>query len=122
METSNSPTDSEFVEVTMNEITTDKVPIGQVPAEVHEVVPPLRKSSLQKFMTKFKETFFPDDPLRQFKGQSVGRKLILGAQYVFPVLQWAPSYNLKLFKSDLISGLTIASLAIPQVSHQQLRF
>ncbi|KAG4401192.1 hypothetical protein GLYMA_07G218800v4 [Glycine max] len=88
--------------------------MDQVPNEVHQVVAPPYKSSLQKFITKVKETFFPDDPLRQFKGQPLKRKLILGAQYVFPVLQWAPSYSFKLFKSDLISGLTIASLAIPQ--------
>jgi len=101
------------------EVALDKVTMDQVPNEVHQVVAPPYKSSLQKFITKVKETFFPDDPLRQFKGQPLKRKLILGAQYVFPVLQWAPSYSFKLFKSDLISGLTIASLAIPQVSHQQ---
>uniref|UniRef100_A0A0R0J6P2 STAS domain-containing protein n=1 Tax=Glycine max TaxID=3847 RepID=A0A0R0J6P2_SOYBN len=96
------------------EVALDKVTMDQVPNEVHQVVAPPYKSSLQKFITKVKETFFPDDPLRQFKGQPLKRKLILGAQYVFPVLQWAPSYSFKLFKSDLISGLTIASLAIPQ--------
>ena len=83
--------------------------------EVHQVVPPPHKSTLQKLKGRLKETFFPDDPLRQFKGQPLKRKLILGAQYVFPILQWGPKYNLKLFKSDLVSGLTIASLAIPQV-------
>lgn len=83
--------------------------------EVHQVVPPPHKSTLQKLQGRLKETFFPDDPLRQFKGQPLKRKLILGAQYVFPILQWGPKYNLKLFKSDLVSGLTIASLAIPQV-------
>jgi len=86
---------------------------------VHEVATPPYKSSLQKFNTKVKETLFPDDPLRQFKGQPLHRKLILGAQYLFPLLKWAPTYSFKLFKSDLISGLTIASLAIPQVSRSQ---
>ncbi|KAH1243267.1 putative sulfate transporter 3.3 [Glycine max] len=95
---------SDFMEVAL-----DKVTMDQVPNEVHQVVAPPYKSSLQKFITKVKETFFPDDPLRQFKGQPLKRKLILGAQYVFPVLQWAPSYSFKLFKSDLISGLTIAN-------------
>ncbi|RDX63398.1 putative sulfate transporter 3.3, partial [Mucuna pruriens] len=82
--------------------------------EVHQVVPPPHKSTLQKLKARLKETFFPDDPLRQFKGQPLKKKLILGAQYMFPILQWGPKYNLKLFKSDLVSGLTIASLAIPQ--------
>ncbi|KAG5023571.1 hypothetical protein JHK85_019913 [Glycine max] len=89
--------------------------------EVHQVVPPPHKSTLQKLQGRLKETFFPDDPLRQFKGQPLKRKLILGAQYVFPILQWGPKYNLKLFKSDLVSGLTIASLAIPQgISYAKL--
>ncbi|CAL0331296.1 unnamed protein product [Lupinus luteus] len=89
--------------------------------EVHQVVPPPYKSTLQKFKARLKETFFPDDPLRQFQGQSLNRKLILGAQYVFPILQWGPNYTLKLFKSDLVSGLTIASLAIPQgISYAKL--
>ena len=95
---SDSSMHSNFVEVTL---------------DVHPVVPPPHKSTLQKL----KETFFPDDPMRQFKGQPLKRKLILGAQYLFPILQWLPNYSVNLFKSDLVSGLTIASLAIPQVNH-----
>lgn len=83
--------------------------------EVHKVVPPPHRSSLQKLKSRFKETLFPDDPLRQFKGQSSRKKWILGFQYIFPIFQWGPNYTLKLFKSDIVSGLTIASLAIPQV-------
>lgn len=41
--------------------------------------------------------------------------------YVFPILEWAPKYSFGLFKSDLISGITIASLAIPQgISYAKL--
>ncbi|XP_039689080.1 probable sulfate transporter 3.3 isoform X2 [Medicago truncatula] len=104
--TSSNVTDSEFVEIQL---------------DVHEVVPPPHMSTVQKVRTKFKETFFPDDPMRQFKGQPCNRKLILGAQYFFPILQWLPNYNFKLLKADLISGLTIASLAIPQgISYAKL--
>lgn len=88
------------------------------PMEVHKVVPPPHRSTLQKLKTRLKETFFPDDPLRQFKGQPLNKQWILAAQYFFPILQWGPNYNLKLFKSDIVSGLTIASLAIPQVDYQ----
>ena len=87
----------------------------EIGMEVHKVVPPPHKSSFQKFKARLKETFFPDDPIRQFKGQPWKQKLVLGAQYVFPILQWGPNYTLKLLKSDIVSGLTIASLAIPQV-------
>ncbi|MED6112310.1 putative sulfate transporter 3.3 [Stylosanthes scabra] len=89
--------------------------------EVHPVVAPPHKSTLQKLKVKFKETFFPDDPMRQFKGQPFSTRVVLAAQYVFPLLQWLPSYSFTLFKSDLISGLTIASLAIPQgISYAKL--
>eukprot|EP00268_Persea_americana_P049991 TRINITY_DN5403_c0_g1_i4.p1 TRINITY_DN5403_c0_g1~~TRINITY_DN5403_c0_g1_i4.p1 ORF type:complete len:634 (+),score=107.47 TRINITY_DN5403_c0_g1_i4:242-2143(+) len=89
--------------------------------EVHKVILPPPKSTLDKLKAKLKEIFFPDDPLRQFQGQSLKRKWLLGAQYIFPILQWGPNYSLKLFKSDVVSGLTIASLAIPQgISYAKL--
>ncbi|KAH9746357.1 putative sulfate transporter 3.3 [Citrus sinensis] len=89
--------------------------------EVHRVVPPPHKSTIEKLKRRLKETFFPDDPLRQFKGQPLGKKWILAAQYIFPILEWGPNYSFKLFKSDIISGLTIASLAIPQgISYAKL--
>ncbi|WVZ22569.1 hypothetical protein V8G54_001113 [Vigna mungo] len=89
--------------------------------EVHQVLPPPHKTTLHKLKTRLKETFFPDDPLRQFKGQPLKTKLILAAQYLFPILQWGPKYTFNLFKSDLVAGLTIASLAIPQgISYAKL--
>ncbi|KAJ0038081.1 hypothetical protein Pint_22274 [Pistacia integerrima] len=89
--------------------------------EVHRVVPPPHQTTIQKLKTRLKETFFPDDPLRQFKGQSLKKKWILAAQYIFPILEWGPNYSFKLFKSDIVSGLTIASLAIPQgISYAKL--
>ncbi|KAK1301432.1 Low affinity sulfate transporter 3 [Acorus calamus] len=33
---------------------------------------------------------------------------------LFPILQWGRNYNLRMFKSDLMAGLTLASLSIPQ--------
>ncbi|XXG63355.1 hypothetical protein AAC387_Pa05g1566 [Persea americana] len=96
-------------------------PMDILSMEMHKVILPPHESTLDKFKAKFKETLFPDDPLRQFKGQSCKRKWILGAQYIFPILQWGPNYSLKLFKSDIVSGLTIASLAIPQgISYAKL--
>ncbi|GMY18608.1 probable sulfate transporter 3.3 [Fagus crenata] len=93
----------------------------EISMEAHKVVTPPPMSTIQKLKIRLKETFFPDDPLRQFKGQPLKKKLILGAQYIFPILQWSPNYNLKLFKSDIVSGLTIASLAIPQgISYAKL--
>ncbi|KAL0361441.1 UNVERIFIED_CONTAM: Sulfate transporter 1.3 [Sesamum radiatum] len=76
-------------------------------------VPPKQKF-WKEFATSLKETFLSDDPLRPFKDQSVPRKFILGVQAVFPILEWGRNYNLSKFKGDLIAGLTIASLCIPQ--------
>ncbi|XP_039126703.1 probable sulfate transporter 3.3 [Dioscorea cayenensis subsp. rotundata] len=88
---------------------------------MHKVELPQPKSTITKLKIRFKETFFPDDPFRNFSGQPFSSKLSLSAQFLFPILSWAPSYSFSLFKSDLISGLTIASLAIPQgISYAKL--
>nr|AUZ41874.1 sulfate transporter 3.1-1 [Musa acuminata AAA Group] len=45
----------------------------------------------------------------------------MGLKYFFPVLEWLPSYGHSTFKSDLVAGITIASLAIPQgISYAKL--
>ncbi|QCE15861.1 sulfate transporter 1.3-like [Vigna unguiculata] len=86
---------------------------GQVP-QVHKVAVPPRQNLFKEFQDTIKETFFADDPLRPFKDQSKSKKFILGIEAIFPILKWGRSYNLKKFRGDLISGLTIASLCIPQ--------
>ncbi|KAL5729339.1 putative sulfate transporter 3.4 [Ranunculus cassubicifolius] len=89
--------------------------------EIHTVCLPPKKTTFQSLKHRLSEIFFPDDPLHRFKNQSPLKKLLLGVQYFFPIFQWAPHYNLKLFRSDVISGLTIASLAIPQgISYAKL--
>ncbi|KAG5219286.1 sulfate transporter [Salix suchowensis] len=76
-------------------------------------IPP-EKPFLESVKLGIKETLFPDDPFRQFKNQPASRKFILGIQYFVPILEWAPRYTFELFKADLIAGITIASLAVPQ--------
>ncbi|XP_057504848.1 probable sulfate transporter 3.4 [Actinidia eriantha] len=91
------------------------------PLELHRVCLPPHKTTLQKFRDRVSEIFLPDDPLHRFKNQTWIRKLVLGLQFFFPVFQWGPSYGLNLLRSDMISGLTIASLAIPQgISYAKL--
>ncbi|KAI3884230.1 hypothetical protein MKX03_030263 [Papaver bracteatum] len=54
-------------------------------------------------------------------GRPASKKFLLGIQYFFPILQRGSEYSFKLLKSDVISGLTIASLAIPQgISYAKL--
>lgn len=81
----------------------------------HKVRLPPRQKLYKEFTSALKETFFADDPLRSFKHQPKSRKLILCLQALFPILEWGRNYNLIKFKGDLIAGLTIASLCIPQV-------
>ncbi|OVA14791.1 hypothetical protein BVC80_161g1 [Macleaya cordata] len=82
---------------------------------IHKVGVPRRSNLLKEFTGGVKETFFSDDPLRPFKGQTKSRKFILAIQAVFPIFEWGRDYNLTKFKGDVIAGLTIASLCIPQV-------
>ncbi|XP_073150764.1 sulfate transporter 3.1-like [Henckelia pumila] len=91
------------------------------PLGSHRAAVPPPQPFVKSLKNTLKETFFPDDPLRQFKNQPPRKKLTLGLQYIFPILEWGPHYTLELFKSDLIAGITIASLAIPQgISYAKL--
>lgn len=97
---------------------TDNVVEGVVGTDnlpyLHKVGKPHQQPLLTRACDTFKEVFFPDDPLRPFKDQTKSRKFILGLEALFPILGWGRDYNLSKFKGDLIAGLTIASLCIPQ--------
>ncbi|RZC75322.1 hypothetical protein C5167_050804 [Papaver somniferum] len=69
-----------------------------------------------------KETFFPDDPFRQFKNEpSTFHKATKTIQYFLPVFEWLPKYNFKLFRYDILAGITIACLAVPKgISYAKL--
>lgn len=87
----------------------------------HRVKVPPPQPFFKSLKTSFKETFFPDDPLRQFKNKTASKKLVLGLQHFLPILEWAPRYTFSFFKADLVAGITIASLAIPQgISYAKL--
>ncbi|KAL3618327.1 putative sulfate transporter 3.4 [Castilleja foliolosa] len=89
--------------------------------ELHKVCLPPPLTTVEKLRHRLSEIFFPDDPLHRFKGQKPLRRLFLGLQFFFPVFQWGPNYTLRLLKSDFVSGVTIASLAIPQgISYAKL--
>ncbi|KAF8116495.1 hypothetical protein N665_0017s0051 [Sinapis alba] len=80
----------------------------------------------QPFLISLKNTLneilFADDPFRKIRNESkTSKKIELVLRHVFPILEWARGYNLEYLKSDVISGITIASLAIPQgISYAQL--
>ncbi|XP_010905915.2 low affinity sulfate transporter 3 [Elaeis guineensis] len=57
-----------------------------------------------------REGIFP----RRNKSSSLFRHVISVFCGLFPVLSWGKEYNGKTFRSDLMAGLTLASLGIPQ--------
>jgi sulfate transporter 3 len=68
-----------------------------------------------------KETFFPDDPFQQFRNEKPAVCVKKALQFFVPILEWLPKYNFRLFRYDLLAGITIASLAIPQgISYAKL--
>ncbi|XP_062088766.1 probable sulfate transporter 3.4 [Humulus lupulus] len=81
---------------------------------IHPVIIPPFFSSVEKLKHKLFEIFFPDDPLSSFKNRTVWEKVCRGARSLFHICHWLPHYNFRLFRSDLIAGITISSLAIPQ--------
>ncbi|KAK9706049.1 hypothetical protein RND81_07G101400 [Saponaria officinalis] len=68
----------------------------------------------KKLKSNLAETFFPDDPFRGFESEPPKKRLLKGVQYFVPIFEWLPKYNLRLFRYDILAGITIASLAIPQ--------
>ncbi|XAR53313.1 hypothetical protein NMG60_11021832 [Bertholletia excelsa] len=112
---------SKTLDSSSTDISTDETPVAITAGIVHRVTLPPKRTAIDKLKHRLSEIFFPDDPLHRFKNQPPFKKWILGLQYVFPILHWLPIYSFKLFRSDLISGLTIASLAIPQgISYAKL--
>uniref|UniRef100_A0A0E0JKN9 STAS domain-containing protein n=1 Tax=Oryza punctata TaxID=4537 RepID=A0A0E0JKN9_ORYPU len=61
-----------------------------------------------------KDTFFPDDPFRGLGGMPPARRAWRVARYFVPALDWAAGYSAGSFWYDLLAGVTIASLSIPQ--------
>lgn len=75
-----------------------------------------------KFRTKCKETFFPDDPFKPISQEPNGlmktKKLL---EYFVPIFEWLPKYNMQKLKYDVLAGITITSLAVPQgISYAKL--
>ncbi|KAG6546363.1 hypothetical protein Mapa_012404 [Marchantia paleacea] len=104
---------SRRIHMDLEEATLEAIKPGDRPL-VHKVGIPPRSSIGNQIGNAVKETFFPDDPLRQFKGHTGKKRWFMALAYVFPILDWLPKYKWSLFKGDVIAGLTIASLAIPQ--------
>ncbi|XP_010455991.1 PREDICTED: sulfate transporter 3.2-like [Camelina sativa] len=91
-------------------------------SQYHKVETPPPQPFLKSLKNTLNEILFADDPFRKIRNEpKTSKKIELGLRHVFPILEWARGYNLGYLKSDVISGITIASLAIPQgISYAQL--
>ncbi|KAJ8420099.1 hypothetical protein Cgig2_032675 [Carnegiea gigantea] len=68
-----------------------------------------KQNLLKEFEDGFKETFFSDNPLHSFKGQSTSRRFLILLEAIFPIIGWLRSYSFSKFRGDLLSGV-IASM------------
>lgn len=79
------------------------------------------RTFLSSFRSDLKETLLPDDPFRHLKGRPAASVAVGLLRYFVPILEWAPRYSFAKFRYDLLAGVTIASLAIPQgISYARL--
>ncbi|KAJ0985598.1 hypothetical protein J5N97_003954 [Dioscorea zingiberensis] len=71
--------------------------------------------------SRLKEIFIPDDPFSHLQDLPPRSKAHKVLKYFVPILEWGPKYTFKEFRFDLLAGITIASLAIPQgISYARL--
>ncbi|KAL3675633.1 hypothetical protein R1sor_025581 [Riccia sorocarpa] len=81
---------------------------------VHSVAVGPSTGLWEQFKDAVNDIFFADQPLRPYKRFKGKRRVLAYIYYLIPILDWLPKYNLELFKGDLIAGLTITSLSVPQ--------
>ena len=69
----------------------------------------------QELMDSLRETAFRHgNNFPSLKKQPITHAISV-LQGIFPILQWCRNYKATKFKKDLMAGLTLASLSIPQV-------
>ncbi|XP_048326472.2 probable sulfate transporter 3.5 [Ziziphus jujuba] len=94
---------------------------SEISHQQHKVSFSSPRGFLTTFKSDLKETFLPDDPFSQFHDEKPHHRLRKGIQYFIPIFKWLPNYKFSMFRFDLLAGITIASLAIPQgISYAKL--
>jgi low affinity sulfate transporter 2 len=74
-------------------------------------------SPLRELIVSVRDTVLPcGNKFLSLKNQPASEHLVSFLQGLFPILVWCRSYTATKFKNDLLAGLTIASLCIPQVN------
>ncbi|KAF3538325.1 hypothetical protein F2Q69_00018648 [Brassica cretica] len=73
------------------------------PSPWHELKTQVKES----YLTKAKK-------FKSLRKQPLPKRILFILQAVFPIFGWCRNYKLTMFKNDLMAGLTLASLCIPQ--------
>jgi low affinity sulfate transporter 2 len=74
-------------------------------------------SPLRELIDSVRDTVFPcGNNFLSLKNQPRPEHVVSFFQGLFPILVWSRTYTATKFKNDLLAGLTIASLCIPQVN------
>ncbi|XP_077224803.1 low affinity sulfate transporter 3-like [Tasmannia lanceolata] len=70
----------------------------------------------RELLSSARETVFPhkNNSAMSNEKQPAWKRVIIIFQGLFPILRWGQKYKAQQFKSDLMAGLTLASLSIPQ--------
>ncbi|CAB4318821.1 unnamed protein product [Prunus armeniaca] len=69
------------------------------------------------FKSDLKETFFPDDPFKQFKKEKPLGRVKKAFQYFIPIFEWLPKYSLRMFQFDLLAD----SCVVPSIVYAIFR-
>uniref|UniRef100_A0A1J3JR57 Sulfate transporter 2.1 n=1 Tax=Noccaea caerulescens TaxID=107243 RepID=A0A1J3JR57_NOCCA len=72
-------------------------------------------SPWQELKSQVKESFLTKaKSFKSLRKQPLPKRILSILQAVFPIFGWCRNYKLTMFKNDLMAGLTLASLCIPQ--------
>ncbi|KAL5559195.1 hypothetical protein UlMin_035406 [Ulmus minor] len=71
-------------------------------------------SIFQELLSTIKQAVLPHKNNNLKKKATSSRRLASFLQALFPILRWGRNYKASKFKKDLMAGLTLASLSIPQ--------
>eukprot|EP00245_Coleochaete_scutata_P012482 TRINITY_DN4844_c0_g2_i1.p1 TRINITY_DN4844_c0_g2~~TRINITY_DN4844_c0_g2_i1.p1 ORF type:complete len:671 (+),score=150.34 TRINITY_DN4844_c0_g2_i1:423-2435(+) len=70
---------------------------------------------VKDFVSDFKPLVFEDeDPFRHYRGKSAWERFKLFVYGIAPIFNWLGNYKLADLPGDIVGGLTITSLAVPQ--------
>lgn len=72
----------------------------------------------RELVNSARDIMFPQGDKQKSSGEKpMSKRAISILEGIFPILVWSRNYTATKFKSDLLAGLTLASLCIPQVNN-----